>query len=223
MTQETAIGGDQGDFQPTLWTLVLRAKDPASPERRQALDLLIDRYWKPVYFFIRRRGHDVESAKDLTQSFFAAALERDFLKNVAPEKGRFRVFLQAALKYFLSDQYDRASAKKRGGGYTWVSAEQELPAAGRTPEEAFFRQWAIETLSRAVARLREEVTPEDFALLTQGGDSPERSPSERKNRLHRLRVRLKELLREIIRPSVELESDVEVEVRTLLSDSGRFV
>jgi len=214
--EETSIGGDQKTFQPTLWTLVLRAKDPNSPDRRQALDRLIQTYWKPVYFFIRRRGNDVETAKDLTQSFFTAFVEKDFLKSVAREKGRFRSFLQACVKYFLSNEYDRASAQKRGGGFTFVQAEYELQAADPSPEQAFFKQWALDTLAQAVARLREECTPEDIALLTEGR-SEGLSSFERKNRLSRMRMRLKERLREIIRASVELESDVDDEIDTLFS------
>jgi len=217
MAQETEIGGNRPGFQPTLWTTVLKAKDASSPERRQALESLIATYWKPVYFFIRRRGNDVETAKDLAQSFFAAFVEKDFLKNVAPEKGRFRSFLQASLTYFLSDEYDRATARKRGGGYTFVQAEAELPSDGATPEQAFFKQWALETMSAAVSRLREECSPEDFALLTDGV-SEGMSATDKKNRLHRLRSRLREHLRAIIRPSVELESDVDAEIEALFSD-----
>lgn len=219
MDRETAIGGDQGTFQPTLWTTVLKARDAGSPERRQALERLIEAYWKPVYFFVRRRGNDVESAKDLTQAFFTAFLEKDFLRNVAPEKGKFRSFLQASLTYFLSDQYDRASARKRGGGFTFVQPDAAVEADGTTPEQAFFRQWALDTMAAAVARLKAECSPEDFALLT-GGRSDGLSESDRRNRLHRIRLRLREHLRAIIRPSVELESDIDDEVNALFSPSS---
>jgi len=216
VTEETSIGGGQSNFQPTLWTLVLRAKDPSSPERANALEKLIETYWKPVYFFIRRRGNDVESAKDLTQSFFAAFLEKDFLKSVSREKGKFRSFILACVRYFLSNEYDRSSARKRGGGFAFVQAEGELEAADASPEEAFFKQWALETMTLAVARLREECTPEDMALLTEWR-SEGIPPFDRKNRLRRMRMRLNELLREIIRPSVELESDVDAEIDALFS------
>src|SRR5262245_36710135 len=201
------MGGTTGSFQPTLWTIVLRAKDPGSPDRRQALESLIQTYWRPVYVFVRRRGNDVETAKDLTQSFFQAFLEKDFLKNVSPEKGKFRSFLQASLTYFLSDQFDRTSARKRGGGYAFVRAEDDLQSAELSPEQAFFRQWAQETMTEAVARLRRECRPEEFALLT-GNGPPEMAPAEKKRRAFRLRSRLRELLRDVIRPSVESEADV---------------
>jgi RNA polymerase sigma-70 factor (ECF subfamily) len=216
VNEETTVGGDRSTFETTLWTVVLKAKDADSPDRRDALGRLIDTYWKPAYFFVRRRGHDVESAKDLTQSFFTALLDKDFLKSVVPERGRFRSFLMASLTHFLSDQYDRANARKRGGGYAFVEAEDELAALGAGPEEVFFRQWALETMSRAIGRLRQECAPEDFALL-MGQRSGEPLSSDAKNRLRRLRQRLNELLRETIRPSVELESDVEAELEALFS------
>jgi RNA polymerase sigma-70 factor (ECF subfamily) len=212
MHGETEIGGENVRFQPTAWTVVREAKDGS----RDAMDRLIALYWKPVYFYIRRRGQDVESAKDLTQAFFATALEKDFLKDVSADKGRFRSYVLAALAHFLSNEYDRAKAKKRGGDFNFVQAEAELAAAEPTPEQAFRSKWAMEILARAMARLRTETTPEDLALLTGGGRA-DLSVTDRKNRLHRLRVRLRECLREEILPSVDRAEDVESEIRELFA------
>ena len=63
----TQIGGPDHQFQSTRWSVVRQAIDPASPEAQEALETLICSYWKPVYFFVRRRGHDAERAKDLKQ------------------------------------------------------------------------------------------------------------------------------------------------------------
>jgi DNA-directed RNA polymerase specialized sigma24 family protein len=215
VTSETAIGGDNVRFQPTAWTVVRQAGDGS----RDALDRLIAVYWKPAYFFIRRRGHDVEASKDLTQSFFGSLLEHDFLGAVDSDKGRFRSYLLGALAHFLSDQYDRAKAKKRGGDYNFSQAEADLASAGPTPEQAFRRRWAHEILSRAMARLRPVVPPEDLALLT-GAPRPDLSVTDRKNRLFRLRARLKEALREELLPSVERADDVDSEIRELYSALG---
>ena len=108
---ETEMGGGCIRFQPTAWTVVREAKDGS----RDALDRLIDTYWKPVYFFIRRRGNDIEASKDLTQSFFAALLEKEFIRDVSSDKGKFRSFLLAAATHFLSNERDKARAQKRGG------------------------------------------------------------------------------------------------------------
>jgi DNA-directed RNA polymerase specialized sigma24 family protein len=214
---ETSIGGAIHAFQTTLWTVVLAAKDPNAGDRRHALDELIRKYWKPAYFFVRRSGNDVETAKDLTQAFFAAFLEKDFLRTVTPEKGKFRSFLLASLTHFLSDQYDKAAAKKRGGGFAFVQAEEELATVDTDPQQAFFKQWAVETLSQAVSRLRTESTAEDFSLLTAGRSHGPATDHE-KNQIRRMRQRLRELLREVIRQSVELESDVDAEIESLFSN-----
>jgi DNA-directed RNA polymerase specialized sigma24 family protein len=211
-TDETAIGGDNVRFQPTAWTVVRNARDGS----RDAFDTLIAVYWKPVYFFIRRRGHDVESAKDLTQSFFGTALEKEFLRDVSAEKGKFRSYLLAALSHFLSNEYDRERALKRGGGFNFVEAEVDLASADPTPEKAFRARWALEILGRAMARLKKTVSAEDLALLG-GAARPDLSVTDRKNRLFRLRARLRECLREEILPSVERPEDVDSEIRELFS------
>jgi RNA polymerase sigma-70 factor (ECF subfamily) len=212
MTRETAMGGDNVRFQPTAWTIVRAAQEGS----RDALDRLIALYWKPVYFFIRRRGHDVEAAKDLTQGFFGSLLEREFLGAVSADKGKFRSYLLGALGHFLSDQYDRSRAQKRGGDFNFVQAERELPSSEPTPDQAFRGRWAKEVLSRAMARLRGEVPPEDLALLA-GQARPDLSVTDRKNRLYRLRARLKECIRQEIRPSVDRAEDVDSEIRELFA------
>jgi RNA polymerase sigma-70 factor (ECF subfamily) len=212
MGDETSMGGKETRFQSTVWDVVRQAKEG----RREATEQLVADYWKPVYFYVRRRGHDVESAKDLTQSFFGAFLEKDYLKFVSPELGRFRSFIMASLGHFLSNERDRASAAKRGGGMNFVQAEADLVAADPAPDKAFFKGWALSILERAMERLRGETPPEDIALL--GGTVPETlSLSEKKNRLHRVRARLREHVRDLIRPSVEKESEIESEVRELFS------
>ena len=212
MPEETETGGANVRFQPTAWTVVREAKDGS----RDAMDRLITAYWKPVYFFVRRRGNDVEAAKDLTQAFFATALEKDFLKGVSADKGKFRSYVLAALAHFLSNAYDRAHAKKRGGDFNFVEAEGELVAADPTPEQAFRAKWAVDLLARAMSRLRTETSPDDLALLT-GKARPDLSVTDRKNRLHRLRLRLRECLREEILPSVDRPDEVESEIRELFA------
>ena len=84
---ETELGGPRGSFPTTAWTSILQSRDPGSPVHQDALDRLIRAYWKPVYFFIRRRGESPESSKDLTQSFFGHLIEKNSMESVAREKG----------------------------------------------------------------------------------------------------------------------------------------
>lgn len=215
MRDDTSIGGSNVRFLSTAWSIVLEAKEGSRP----ALDQLIESYWKPVYFFVRRRGHDVEAAKDLTQSFFAVLLEREFLDRVSADRGRFRSFILACLSNFLSNERDRGRALKRGGGFDFVQAEIEMAAADPTPEQAFQREWARQVMARAMDRLRRRVTEEEMRLLS--GDAPPGMPvDEKKQRTRKLRAQLRECLREEILPSVERDGEVESEIRELLAVLG---
>src|SRR5206468_2474231 len=132
-------------FVTTHWSAVLAAGLDESGAARKALDELARTYWYPLYVYTRRRGYDVEEAKDLTQEFFARLIERNFLGDVVQGKGRFRYFLLAALKHFLADEWDKATAQKRGGGWTFVSLDAQDPETRyhleprdeETPERAF--------------------------------------------------------------------------------------
>ena len=63
----------------TRYSILIAAKDNNATIREQALGVLIAAYWKPVYKYIRFRwSASSEDAKDLTQEFFAAALEKSF-------------------------------------------------------------------------------------------------------------------------------------------------
>jgi len=229
-------------FRPTLWTVVLRAKDPAAPDRREALERLFQTYWKPVYFLIRRT-RDAEAAQDIAQGFFTAFLEKDFLKSVEREKGKFRTFLCVALRHYMADEYDRAGALKRGGGRTLLSldfarAETEIsrvPAAKDDPDKFFQRQWALEVIKRALQALRSEFQASDrlaefeaisLYLSAGGKDAPSHadlaarlslSETDVNNRVHRLRQRYRELILEEVRAYSESEEDARQEVRDLFS------
>ena len=110
-------------FGTTHWSQILAARDGSDTEARAALEWLCTAYWYPVYAFVRRREHDPETARDLTQAYFADLLERGALSRVDREKGRFRDFLLASLKNFLSHERDKAKALKRGGGALTLSLD----------------------------------------------------------------------------------------------------
>jgi RNA polymerase sigma-70 factor (ECF subfamily) len=102
-------------FLTTQWSLVLLARERASPQADAALAALCRTYCYPLYAYIRRQVHTAEQAEDLTQEFFARLLEKDFLRTVDRAHGRFRAFLLACCKHFLANERDRAGARKRGG------------------------------------------------------------------------------------------------------------
>src|SRR5688500_5688985 len=153
-----------GHFATTQWSLVLSAADRSSPRAQQALAELCAAYWYPLYAFVRRRGSSAAEAEDLTQGFFLALVEKEFLAATAPEKGRFRTFLLLCLKRFLANERDRDRAKKRGGGRPVISINldeaesryQAEPAEAVTPERIFERRWALALLDQVLLRLEDE-------------------------------------------------------------------
>jgi RNA polymerase sigma factor (sigma-70 family) len=150
-------------FPTTRWTLVIAAADPQRQEARAALASLCERYWYPIYAYVRRRGYPADQAQDLTQEFFIRLLDGRYLDRADPEKGRFRAFILTSLKFFLADEGDRGRAQKRGGGivlsFDLSSGDeryQREPAHNETPERIFERRWVLSMLDRVLDRLRTE-------------------------------------------------------------------
>lgn len=164
MRPQPEIPGKSSHFATTRWTMVLSARERHDPSGRKAMEALCRAYWYPLYAYVRRSGYSPEDACDLTQAFFEQFLEKDFLRLVGPEKGRFRSFLLVAMKRFLAKEWKKSHAVKRGGGLVFVAidaaeAEQRYavePADEASPEVVFDRRWAMILLERTFARLRAE-------------------------------------------------------------------
>ena len=103
-------------FATTHWSVVLAAGSPESTRYQEATAMLCETYWFPLYAYLRRCGYDTHQAEDHTQGFFASLLEKQGLRLARAKCGKFRSYLLGAMKHFLSDEKDRAHAKKRGGG-----------------------------------------------------------------------------------------------------------
>src|ERR1035438_5881881 len=104
-------------FAKTNSGLVLSARDKRNPTRAlESLEKLCRVYWHPLYFYARRQGESPHDAQDLTQEFFARLLQNDLLDSVDRGKGRFRSFMLATFRHFLSKERNKPRAQKRGGG-----------------------------------------------------------------------------------------------------------
>jgi RNA polymerase sigma factor (sigma-70 family) len=232
-------------FVPTRWSVVLKAAGQAGPGAEEALAILCETYWFPLYAFVRRQGHSPHDAEDLTQAFFARLLEKRYLENIQREGGRFRSFLLTALKRFLANEWDRARTEKRGGKRTILaldggSAESRYqiePAHELSPDKLFERQWAQALLDRVMNRLREEHAnagkADWFARLsgTLGrprGTAPYRelaatlgtTEAAVKMGAHRLRARYRALLRAEVAHTVARPEEIEEEIRHLFAVFG---
>lgn len=118
------------------------------------MDRVIALYWKPVYRFIRIKFHkNNEDAKDLTQGFFAVALQRDFFPRFDPAKASFRTYLRMAVERFAANEYAAANRQKRGGDFQFEPVVEEA-AATESPEQAFEREWQLQLFSLALEDLR---------------------------------------------------------------------
>src|ERR1017187_7013642 len=132
-----------GRFPTTSRTLIVNARNLDDQVSREALGRLCSSYWLPVFVFIRRKGLDPDQAKDCTQDFFVAVLEKDYLAGVARSKGNFRSFLLAAATPFLSNRFESERPQKRGGGLLLFAREMEAaggayqngPGNTRAPEQ----------------------------------------------------------------------------------------
>jgi len=149
---DTAIGGPRDHF-PTTHLSLLEATAAGLPN--EALERVITLYWKPVYRFVRLKfGKDNEDAKDLTQGFFATALQRDFFARFDPAKASFRTYLRMAVEHFAANQHAAANRQKRGGDFKFEAFDPEQAIASESPEEAFEREWQRQLFSLAVDDLR---------------------------------------------------------------------
>jgi DNA-directed RNA polymerase specialized sigma24 family protein len=151
-------------FNTTHWSVVLSAQNSNPTQAEAALELLCRTYWYPLYAYLRRSGYGEHDAQDLTQGFFAHLLQRRAINTVARERGKFRSFLLACMKFYVANQRDRASALKRGGGHKILSLDAEdaeeryrlEPPDNRTPEKLFEYKWAITLLNQVLVTLEQE-------------------------------------------------------------------
>lgn len=229
------------DFHTTRWTVVLTAGHKGAPEARRALATLCETYWYPIYAFARRKGHAPVEAEDLTQGFFSALLEKDYVNAADPERGRFRAFMLTAFRRYVSRERDRARARKRGGGRAPLSLDFAYgerrytiePSHELTPERAFDRRWALTLLETVMERLQKEMAdagklevfdglkphllaPADGAAYAELAERLDSTEGAVKTALHRLRVRYRDLLRSEIAETVATPDEVDGEIGHLL-------
>lgn len=232
--------GPPSSFRTTRWSLVISAGREQTPDARDALESLCHWYWFPLYAYARRRVHDVHQAQDLTQAFFERLLDKNYLADADPSRGRFRSFLITAFKHFLSNEWQKANTLKRGKGVTPFSidfpdGDSRIAAACTrelTPEQLYERQWVTTLLGRVMERLQQEFAAADkdeqFQQLKACivGDNSGDSYAEIAERLgateasikmavQRLRRRYRELLRDEIAQTVGDNESVEDEIRCL--------
>lgn len=165
----TTTNGGKGGFPTTDWGLFVDIRGGSPAAKRAALDILARRYWKPVFRFLQFSGKDEESAKDLTQAFFAEWIESNAFAKADAQKGKFRSFMLASLKRFVANEHRDDHAQKRRPAAGLVSLDELMdadeipfePAHTETPDKAFDRAWAAEVVGRVLKHLEAECVRKD--------------------------------------------------------------
>jgi len=227
-------------FPNTRWSVVLAATQQPSPESAAALEALCRAYWYPLYAYVRRCGQSPHDAQDLTQEFFRRLLEKRWLDAADRERGKLRTFLIGALKHFMSNEWRRASAQRRGGGLAHVQFDTALaesryaadPSARLAADETYDRQWALTLLDLTLNRLEGEFVTAgkavDFAALKScllaghgaidyAAVAAQLGVNEGAARVavHRLRKRFREIYREEISQTLAGGADLNLELQQL--------
>jgi RNA polymerase sigma-70 factor (ECF subfamily) len=227
-------------FVTTHWSVVLAAGGGDTTRACDALARLCQTYWYPLYAYARRRGCPPHDAQDLTQEFFARLLAGNWLARADRQRGRFRSFLLAAMKHFMANEWNKASAQKRGGGQPILSLNDDAaehryrlePAEKATPESLFERGWAVTLLEGVLARLEDEyrragkqawmeamrpALTTDREAIDYAAMSRKLATTETAARVaaHRLRQRYRQLIRAEVAGTVAAPEEVEAEMRHL--------
>lgn len=164
MPKHTQISGSTSQFPLTRWSAIVASGSANPGERQRGFEILLAAYWKPAYKYIRIKWRKTtEDAKDLTQAFFAKAIEKDFFKTYDPGKARFRTFLRTCLDGFIANEQKAAGRIKRGGqqkilSLDFESADRELrfsdiPAPEKL-DDFFDREWVRQIFSLSIAELK---------------------------------------------------------------------
>ncbi len=221
--------------------MVCEAGAADSPDSSLALEELCRAYWFPLYAYIRRAGESKQDAEDITQGFFLHLLERSDLAGLDRKKGKFRSFLLASLKHYLSNDRDRRRTIKRGGRVTHLPLEWETADAKfflgddsvSSPEATFDREWAKVLLERVLYQLEEEFSSngksDEFQglkkfLTTGRGEIPYESAAVElgmkatalRVAVHRLRKRYRSLLKAEVGRTISDSESVEDEIAALM-------
>ena len=228
-------------FATTHWSTVLAAGDSASPGALAALERLCRAYWYPLYAFARRNGNPPEEAKDSAQAFFEALIERQFIRDVVRERGRFRTFLLTAFKRFLINEWHRRRTLKRGGSVVILPLDTDATEAAHaaeaptqeSPDHVYDRVWARTVMEHALRQLETEFADSgkarEFTVLSPFLSGPadpgeyakigERlgiSPHAVAAAVQRFRRRYRKSVRAEIAHTVPVAADIDAEMRYLV-------
>ena len=158
--EPTETGGPGQAFLTTHWTLIEEIKSGEDKDRA-LIGLLLERYWKPVYCYLRRKGYANEDAKDLTQGFLhEVVLNRGLVQKAERSRGRFRTLLLVALNRYLMNVKEAQTARTRIPPDKLVSLEVVEPPelssmmTGSNPDDVYQYVWLSALLDQVLSAVQ---------------------------------------------------------------------
>lgn len=157
----TRIGGENYRFPQTQWTLINNLDD----HKKVIEEYIFTVYWKPLYFYLIRKGFSNEEAKDYTQDFlFEILYGRELLTKVCPGKGKFRSYLLASFENFVKCSHRKNKLKCR----SLNSQEYEIPnSLPYDPSDAFDYAWAMNILDKVIEQVKMQCIANDLQIHWQ--------------------------------------------------------
>ena len=246
-SESTMPARENGFFDNTHWSTIIKAKEGDEQTRFAALERLLNRYRRPIILHIQHSQRcDETKAEDLAHEFIQHWIHKEILGHVSPEKGRFRTFLKDCIRNFLIDHHRKENAAKRKPGerMEWLDETEDgvpvhQPASDEiSPDQEMDCAWARQILAEALAQLERECSGARRGSLfvalkpTLDGNPGSEAYASIAARLgmkegavkvaaHRLRQRLGELIQEEVKQTVGSHEDWQEELRYLVELIGK--
>jgi len=227
-SDHTSLGGVNRDFPTTEWTRIV---DPS--QRAVIFAELCEKYWKPLYFYLRCKGFGNDKAKDLVQGFFTdKVLGQELVGKADRSKGKFRTFLLVALRNYT---INIVRSEKQPQGLDGGSGE---PVENIDPEREFNRVWAEELLQEVIKELEQEcyrrakdvhwlvfrewlLEPRAVSDKAKMGKICAKygisRPSKAYNMVSNIKKRFRVIIRRHLRLIVETDAEVDEEISSFMS------
>jgi hypothetical protein len=147
-------------FSTTRWSMVMQLASTEPPTAQNALTELAQRYWYPVYAYVRRCGHAPAIAQDITRCFLNSLMRQFRDGHALAADSHFRHYLLDQLNAFLGgdwrDDVEGDSANELVAPADLETRNQRDNASATSPEQAYQHSFALEIVARALKRLRTE-------------------------------------------------------------------
>jgi len=159
----TTMGGENRMLPVTRWSEIINLRMSDEAQQTLIIDKLLRRYWKPIYCYLRRKGYNNETAKDMTQGFFQeVVLGRELIQKANQTKGLFRTFILTAIDRYVIDLYSyEATNKRRSDGQMFQLSDVDVSSvptitSDSTPEQNFHYAWISDLLDRVLSEVKNE-------------------------------------------------------------------